>query len=177
MLSSRPRLAGGAGHVDDQRTFAALKCLVDEQKFALGVNLTSANTPGTPGYRGYENLLVMWGTIAAVVFVFVGYGWLIGLLSVPIGIVVFLIAGRIVQKRAGSRTRRWALSSASHFLTMWEGGVISVRDTQSGQTAIPARRDDLGEFVRTAVNEILTAEGDPVAKKLEAAFAGLASEP
>ena len=94
----------------------------------------------------------MWGTITAVVFVFMSYGWLIGLFSVPVGIAVFLVAGRVVQKRAGSRTRRWALSSASRFLAMWEGGAISVRDTQSGQTAISARGDDLGEFVRAAVN-------------------------
>ena len=152
--------------MDDQKTFAALKCLINEQKFALGVNLTRANTPGTPGYRSYENLLAMWGTIVAVVFVFIVYGWLIGLLSVPVGIAVFLIAGRVVQKRAGSRTRRWALSSASRFFAMWEAGAISVRDTKSGQTAISARGDDLGEFVSTAVNEIFAAEGDPVVKKL-----------
>ena len=162
--------------MDDRKTAAALKCLVDEQKFALGVNLARANTPGMPGYRGYENLLAMWGTIAAVAFAFIGYGWLIGLLSVPVGIAVFLIAGRVVQKRVGNRTRRWALSSASRCQAMWEAGAVSVRDTQSGQTAISARGDNLAEFVRTAVSEIFAAESDPVAKKLEAAFAGLPSE-
>ena len=110
---SRGSLAGGAGDVDDQQTFVALKCLFKEQNFALGVSLTRANTPETPGYRGYENLLAMWGTILAVVFVFIVYGWLMGQLSVPVGIAVFLIAGRVVQKRAGSWTKRWALSSAS----------------------------------------------------------------
>ena len=150
----------------NQSTFEALKCLVYEQRFDLGVNPFRANTPGAVGYRGYENNLAMWGTIAAVVFVFVGYGWLIGLLSVPIGIVAFLIAGRIIHKRAASRTRRWALSSASRFLTMWEWGVISVMDTKSGQTLTPVVGNDLGEFVRTAVHEILTAEGDPLTKKL-----------
>ena len=117
----------------------------------------------------------MWGSIVAVVFVFIGYGWLIGLLSVPLGIAVFLIAGRIVQKRAGSRTRRWALSSASRFRAMWEAGVVSVRDTQSGQTAISTRGDDLSAFVHTAVNDIFAAEGDPIAKNLKTAFAALAA--
>ena len=89
----------------------------------------------------------------------------------------FLIAGRVVQKRAGGRTRRWSLSSASRFLAMWEAGTISVKDTKSCQAAISARGDDLGEFVRAAVNEIFAAQGDQVVKKkLEAAFAGLASE-
>ena len=162
--------------MNDQRTFAALKCLVDEQKFALGVNLTSANTPGMPGYRGYENALAMWGTIATVVFVFTGYGWLVGLLSVPFGVVAFMIAGRVVQKRAGSRTRRWALGSASRLVAMWEADVVSIVDAQSGRTAISARGDDLGEFVRKAVNSIFATDRDPVAKKLEAAFAGLVSE-
>ena len=140
------------------------------------MNLTIANTPGMPGYRGYENELAMWGTIAAVVFVFIGYGWLIGLLSVPVGIAVFLIAGRIVLKRVGGRTRRWAQSSGSRCLAMWEAGVVSIRDTQSGQTAISARGDNLADFVRTAVNAILAADHDPVAQKLEVAFAGLPSE-
>ena len=167
---------GDATEVDDRKTFAALRVLVDEQKLALGVNLTIANTPGNPGYRGYENLFAMWGTIAAVIFTFIGFGWLIGLFSVPVGIVIFLIAGRVVQKRAGRRTRRWALSSASRFSAMWKGGVVSVRDTESGMTAIFARGDDLGEFVRTALSEILAAKGDGVSKRLEVAFARLASE-
>ena len=34
--------------MDDQKTFAALKCLINEQKFALGVNLTNANSAGVP---------------------------------------------------------------------------------------------------------------------------------
>ena len=156
--------------MDDQQTIAAINHLVDAQKFAVGVNLTSANTPGMPGYRGYENSLAMWGSIVAVVFVFIGYGWLIGLLSAPFGIAAFLIAGRVVQKRAGSRTRRWALSSASRFRAMWEAGVVSVRNTRSGQTAISARGDDLSEFVQAAVNDRFAAEGDPVANELEAEF-------
>lgn len=156
--------------MDDQRTFAALKCLIDERRLTLGVNLTGANTPGTPGYRGYENLLAMWGTIALVVLVFIGYGWLIGLVSVPVGIAVFLFAGRVVQKRAGSRTKQWALSSASRFLAMWNTGVISVRDAQSGCTAIAARGDDLGQFTRATVDEILGTDGDPVAERLGAAL-------
>ena len=170
-------MVGGAGDVDDQSAFAALKCLVDEQKFAIGVNLTSANTPGNPGYRGYENSLTTWGTIAAVVFVFLSHGWLIGLFSVPVGIAVFLVAGRVVQKRAGNRTRRWALSSAPCFHAMWEAGAISVRDRQSGRAAIFARGDDLDEFVEVAVNDIFASESDPVAKKLQSVFAGLPSEP
>lgn len=132
--------------------FSVLKCLVGQEKLSIGVNPFRANTPGSPGYRGYENSLAMWGTITAVVFVFVGYGWLIGLFLVPVGIAVFLVVGRVVQNRAGSRTRRWALSSASHFLSMWEGGVISVRDTQSGQAAISERGDALADFVRVAAN-------------------------
>ena len=162
--------------MENLRTFAALQVLVDEQKFALGVNLTRANTPGSPGHRGYENFLAMWGTFAAIVFAFIGYGWLIGLLSVPVGIAVFLIAGRVIQKRAGSRTRRWALSSASRFLALWEVGVISVTDTQSGNTAISSRGGDLDEFVRAAVTEVLVAEGDSVSQKLKAAFLGYGSE-
>ena len=114
----------------------------------------------------------MWGTFAAIVFTFIGYGWLIGLLSVPVGIAVFLIAGRVVQKRAASRTRRWALSSASRFLALWEVGDVSVKDTQSGKTAISSRGDDLEEFVRAVVTEVLVAESDPVSQKLKAAFHG-----
>ena len=167
---------GDATEVDDRKTLAALRFLVDEQKLTLGVNLTIANTPGTPGYRGYENLFAMWGPIAAVIFTFIGFGWLIGLFSVPVGIAMFLIAGRVVQERAGSRTRRWALSSASRLSAMWEGGVVSVRDTESGKTAISARGDDLGEFVRTAVTEILAAKDDPVSNRLETTFARLESE-
>ena len=167
---------GDATEVDDRKILAALRVLVDEQKLTLGVNLTIANTPRTPGYRGYENLVAMWGPIAAVIFTFIGYGWLIGFFSVPVGIAIFLVAGRVVQKRAGSRTRRWALSSAARFSAMWKGGVVSVRDTESGKTAISARGDELGEFVRMAVTDILAAKGDPVSKKLEAAFAKLESE-
>lgn len=170
-------LAGGFGDVDDQRAFPALKCLVDSQKLVVGVNPTSANTPGMPGYRGYENSMAMWGSIVAVALIFMSYGWLIGLLSLPLGIVVFLIAGRIVQKRAGRRTQWWALSSASRFRAMWDAGVVSVRDTQSGRTAISARGDNLEEFVRAAVDEVFRAQDHPTAKKLEAAFAGLVSEP
>ena len=158
--------------MENSKAFPALKILIDEQKFALGVNLARANTPGSPGHRGYENFLAMWGTFAAIVFTFIGYGWLIGLLSVPVGIAVFLIAGRVVQKRAASRTRRWALSSASRFLALWEIGDISVKDTQSGKTAISSRGDDLEEFVRAAVTEVLVAESDPVSQKLNAAFHG-----
>ena len=132
----------------DEREFASFKRLVDGGKIAVGVNLTSANVPGMPGYRGYENSLAMWGSIVAVVLVFIGYGWLIGLLSLPICIGIFLIAGRIVQKRAGGRTKQWALHSASRFRTAWDAGVVSVRDTESGRTAISARGDSLGEFLR-----------------------------
>ena len=161
--------------MQDQEMFAVLKCLINEQKFAMGVNPSIANSPGSPGYRAYENSLALWGTIAAVIYVFFGYGWLIGLLSIPVGIVVFLLAGRVVHNRACSRTRRWALSSASRFLAMWELGAISLKDSMSGQTAISARGDDLSQFVCRAVNEVLGAEDDPVARKLEATLERFAS--
>ena len=91
-------------------------------------------------------------------------------MSVPVGFAMFLVAGRVIQKRAGNRTKQWALSSAFRFLALWEVGIISVRETQSGKTAISARGDDLDEFVHAAVTEILAAEGDPVSQELEAAF-------
>lgn len=164
------------GNLDDITAFAALKVLVDEQRFVLGVNLSHANSPGAPGYRAYENLIAVFGTIAAVVYAFIAHGWLIGLLSVPFGIMAFLIGGRVAQRRAGNRTRRWALSSLSCFRAMWEGGTISLRDARSGRTAISARGDDLGGFVSSAVTEVLATEGDPVSRHLEAVFAQLASE-
>ena len=161
--------------MDDQQAFAAVKCLVGARRFSVGVNLARANTPGMPGFRGYENSLAMWGSIGAVVVFFIRYGWPFGLLSVPLSIVVFMISGRVVQKRAGSRTRRWALSSASRLRAMWEADVVSVRDTQSGQTAIAMRGDDLNVFVHAAVRSILATEDDPIAKDLKVALAACAA--
>ena len=96
--------------------------------------------------------------------------------SRPAGLAAGLVGARQRLHSGRERVaRRWALSSASRFRAMWEGGVVSVRDTQSGQTAISTSDDDLSAFVHTAVNDIFAAEGDPIAKNLKVAFAALAA--
>ena len=106
-----------------------------------------------PYFQGLASNFAVLGTIAMIIFSFVSYGWMIGILSLPIGLVVFLIVGQIIHRRVRRKTRQYALSSAYNFSAMWEAGVISVKDSQSGQTAICYRGDELHEFLRTVLEE------------------------
>lgn len=136
--------------------FELLKELLLSQRLRLGVHIRRMNSPGSPVYRGWENIwpvaLILGASFAATasvhyylgaVVLLAGCAWWLGKVQPRIKDGVF------------ERTSAWVLQSERHFDAMWSKGVLSLyAELPDGRRFAATRRDDWRQFARLVAREI-----------------------
>jgi len=133
-----------------------LRELLNSERARLGVHIRKMNSPGSPVYDYWENV------VPAAVILFASFGatgfihFYVGAMVLAVGCWWWLTKVQPkVKDGVFQRTAELALNNEMQFQLLWSRGILTLyAKLPDGAERVATRRDDWREFVRSLRTEV-----------------------